>query len=246
MIVLLCLLLAGCTSANNILVGTYVVSFTSISPPNATNPFTASNGTAVFSPLEIRASYFGLCARDVNRADWSCGNHLGAGLLNTPDPWNLRKTAEDYRTRVISPILMCVLPSCAPSLISSVVGSLTTAGQYRCYCTELDVDTPRLILSPCRKRRKLDDTAPQEVLGALDDHLHLQHWHGYGHCGLATRGGGDRSAVGRLHVFGTDQSRRGSGGDSRCLDSLLSVARCRRHVFSRGIRLGLLGLQSPA
>ena len=174
MIALLCLLLAGCTSANSVLVGIHLVSFTSVSPPNATNsPFAASNATAAFSSLEIRASYFGLCARDVNRADWSCGNHLGTGLLRTPDPWNLRKTAEDYRTGVISPILMCVLPPCAPLLHTSVVGSLTTDGQCRCYCTELDIDTLRVILSPCLKQRKLEDTAPQEVFGALDDLLHL-------------------------------------------------------------------------
>jgi hypothetical protein len=82
------------------LVDIYLISFACTAPPNT------SNETAAFSPFEIRAGYFSLCARVADSVNWICGDALDIGFLGIPDPWNLGKTARDYRNEVVSPTLM--------------------------------------------------------------------------------------------------------------------------------------------
>ncbi|KAK3291083.1 Ca2+ regulator and membrane fusion protein Fig1-domain-containing protein [Chaetomium fimeti] len=102
--VLSCLLLSGCTSAP-LLANIYVVSFASTGPPTATASWTTSEpSTTEFSPVEVRVGYFSLCTRAENQVHWICGDQLGNPFRGTPDPWDLYKKAENYRTQVISPI----------------------------------------------------------------------------------------------------------------------------------------------
>ncbi|KAH6843493.1 Ca2+ regulator and membrane fusion protein Fig1-domain-containing protein [Chaetomium sp. MPI-CAGE-AT-0009] len=101
-IVLSCLLLSGCTSAP-LLANIYIVSFASMAPPTATGT-TSVPSTMEFSPVEVRVGYFSLCARVDSKVNWICGDRLGYPFLGTPEPWDLYKKAENYRTHIISPI----------------------------------------------------------------------------------------------------------------------------------------------
>ncbi|KAK3368278.1 Ca2+ regulator and membrane fusion protein Fig1-domain-containing protein [Podospora didyma] len=101
-IVMQCLLLAGCASSN-FLVNIYLFSFALTA--------TETEATTGFSRLEIRVGHFFLCAKADEGIDWICGDadRVNGHMIGVVEPWNIRKTAYDLRDGAISPSMNIIL-----------------------------------------------------------------------------------------------------------------------------------------
>jgi hypothetical protein len=95
------------------LVGIYLVSFASTGPPTtAETTLLALNTPTDIGRVEIRVGYFSLCAKGIDSLNWICGDGLESHFLALADPWNLYKTATDFRSKAVSPAFLCVRLLC--------------------------------------------------------------------------------------------------------------------------------------
>ncbi|KAK4131677.1 hypothetical protein BT67DRAFT_146995 [Trichocladium antarcticum] len=195
-----CLLLAGCSLPAH-LVNIYLVAFAATAPPD-----TADSTAAAFPRLEIRVGYFSLCVRVADSPDWICGDGPDIRSRGIADPWNILKTADDYRTEVVSPALMIV--SVAMTMVSMFVVSSF----------------------PIRKAHE-DLMVPygRKFVAAL---VSAPLFHTL--TALAARGGGDSGATGVLHVLARRRDRGRPGRDRPCVAGLWPIPGHRHHVHAGG------------
>jgi len=113
-IVLLSLLLAGCSSSSPLIPGIFLLSlyYQGYSPTYDT----AQNNPQVFSQianivgtsqLEVRVGYFGICVS--NGGDWLCSNNataLASSYTMDADPLNLIWVAKTFKDAVVFPYLL--------------------------------------------------------------------------------------------------------------------------------------------
>jgi hypothetical protein len=113
-IVLLSLLLAGCSSSSPLIPGIFLLSlyyqnWTPTYDPAQNNPQVFSQVANIVgnAQLEVRVGYFGICVS--NGGDWLCSNNataLASSYTMDADPLNLIWVAKTFKDAVVFPYLL--------------------------------------------------------------------------------------------------------------------------------------------
>lgn len=116
-IVLLSLLLAGCSSSSPLIPGIFLLSFfyTQYTPAASTSQVDFGVHTAITNivgnaELEVRVGYFGICT-SLSGGGWICGNNataLADTLTVDEDPLNMLWVASQIKDNVVFPYLIII------------------------------------------------------------------------------------------------------------------------------------------